>query len=162
MLKQLPSPSLLRMLMEPWCISINSFTSERPIPVLAWLKRFLSTKFSKRTNRDFCLFSAIPIPWSSTARITSFSSSCTITLICFPWGVYLKAFDNRLNNIFSNLSESAHILRLETFVSILKSIWCSSARLLKLSIMWRMKGIRSICCTLIFIFLFCILRKSRI
>ena len=128
MVNRLPSPGWLCRLMCPWCISTSSFTSDSPMPVLDWLNRFLSIRFSKRTNNDFCLSSAMPMPWSSTVTATSVSVSVITVFICLPCGVYLKALDNRLNRIFSSLSVSAQMWREASSVFSPKSIWCSSAR----------------------------------
>ena len=126
--KRLPSPALLCRLILPWCISMSSFTRDKPMPVLDWLKRFLSTRLSNLVNNELCLFSGIPIPWSSTEMAMSLSESVITTFISLPCGVYLKALDSKLNNIFSSLSTSAQTLSEDSGDSILKSIWCSSAR----------------------------------
>ena len=102
--KVLPYPSLLSTVIVPCSISTHSFTKESPIP----LDKLASVcpKVSKRLNNISILCNSIPFPSSLTLMSRFFSLNSRIKSIFFPSGVYLKAFDSRLNNIFSSLSIS--------------------------------------------------------
>ena len=56
------------------------------------------------------------MPSSDTEMVTCSEPVIIFTVTFFPFGVYLKAFESRLKNIFSNLSRSTHAYILSVLV----------------------------------------------
>ena len=102
----------------------------------------------------------MPMPSSDTEMVTCSEPVIIFTVTFFPFGVYLKAFESRLKNIFSNLSRSTHAYTLSVLVWSWKSILFSFAIRWKLSIIFCNWETSSVFSTNTFIFLFWILRKS--
>ena len=104
-INSLPTSGWLFTSILPQCNSINSFTSDKPMPEEGCNILYF-TKVSKRWKSVCCFLGSIPIPSSATDTISLSPSTLAWTVIDLLAGVYLKALDNRLKIIFSNLSWS--------------------------------------------------------